>query len=62
MESFLEQLLVKALKGLITEELVKHAEASLVAFLKAYAASTPSKLDDAVVEAVANALGVPYVK
>lgn len=58
MDSIIEQWLLELVKQFVTKELVTKFEVQLITFLKAYAASTPTKIDDAIVQAVADALGV----
>lgn len=53
------QILVAELTKLLTPEKVKEWEIMFVAYLRDKAKTTPGSIDDAVVEAIANALQVP---
>lgn len=58
MNPLIEKLLLLALKQLITDQVVKEAEVQLVAFLKDLAAKSDNKIDDFMVQVIAEALGV----
>lgn len=58
MSSVVEAVVLFLVKQIITEGVVKEAEKKLVEFLKGLAAKTDNRVDDYVVEVVAEALGV----
>lgn len=62
MQSILETVLIFILRQILTPELIKQGEVALVAYLKNLASDTANKVDDFMVEAVAEALNVPYSK
>lgn len=59
MQELLLKILVNVLGRLLTPEVIRTAEVELVAWLKVQATSTTNKIDDAVVQIIADALGVP---
>lgn len=59
-QQLLEDLLLAVLKKLLTDDVVKGFEASLVAKLKALAADSSNQIDDFMVEVIAKALNVSY--
>lgn len=58
MDSIIEQWILGLVKQLITKEVVQKFEVQLVTYLKGLAADTSNKIDDAMVQAIADALGV----
>lgn len=58
MSTVLETLILFLVKQILTPELIKHGEKALVEFLKKLAADSRTKVDDYMVEVIAEALGV----
>lgn len=58
MNGVLEQVLLYVLHQLVTPDVVKEFERQVVAKLRALAADTSTKVDDAMVDVIAAALGV----
>ncbi len=58
-EDFMLKILVQVLGQLVTPESIKEAEGYLIAAAEALAKNTASKVDDALVKILADALGVP---
>lgn len=58
MDGVLDQVLLYVLKQLITPDVVKEFEKQVVAKLRGLAANTSTKVDDAMVDIIAQALGV----
>lgn len=59
MQGVLEQMLLFIVKQLLTDKVVYEAKVQLVAYLKALSADTTNKIDDFMVQIIADALGVP---
>lgn len=59
MNGVLEKMLLYIIGQLITPDVVKEFEKQVVAKLRELAASTDNKVDDAMVDIIAEALGVP---
>lgn len=62
MQNLLETILLFLLRKLLTPELIKGAEQAFIHWLKGLAADTSNKIDDYMVEVIADALGIPYDK
>jgi hypothetical protein len=58
MEKIITDLLMELLKGLVTPELIQSAKKMFVDWMREQVADTSNKIDDAVVEIIADALGV----
>lgn len=54
----LETLLLFIVKQLVTPELIKQGETALVKYLQTLAADSSNKIDDYMVQVIADALGV----
>lgn len=59
MQGVLEQMLLFIVKQLLTDKVVYEAKVQLVAYLKTLSADTTNKIDDFMVQIIADALGVP---
>ncbi len=59
MRPVLEAIALFLVKQIVTDDLVKAGEKALVDWLKSQVAKTDNKIDDYVVQVIAEALGVP---
>lgn len=58
MSSVVETLLLFIMRKFLSPELIKTGEVALIAFLRKMAADTSNRVDDAMVDLIAEALGV----
>lgn len=58
MKSLVEKLVLKLLRSLITDEVIKQAKAALIGHLRALAKRTDTKVDDVMVDILEEALDV----
>lgn len=59
MNPIVEDVLIKLLKALLTDDRINDAKAHLVEFLTGLAAKTPTELDDYAVTLLEKAMGMP---